>query len=298
MSTTSGFEEPNDEEYARRVESYWRQVYESDCFDIEGVRAPPCMEMNGLITFNCLSFGYPDRPLVNRYARLGLHRYNMKEGTNFDCLIKFNKRCIGASSYWITLAARDTVARSPMQTFQVQVDEKRARLLDLTCSIARVKGETTTTVPFSSDNDCVVDGRLPDWPVDAFDGSQRFYLAEGSELMYTHWIHLYLELAVCKTHMSTSDKDLSKLKIVKVAIETTEEEPLKAKNSILYIAFKGLATGGIGEHVERKAIIKSGIGEHTGFLYLNGNLCRGEEELTPMSVVERCIQYRDRLLNV
>ncbi|XP_020891469.1 UPF0725 protein At1g02770 isoform X2 [Arabidopsis lyrata subsp. lyrata] len=269
--STSRFEEPNDEEYARRVESYWRQVYESDCFDIEGVRAPPCMEMNGLITFNCLSFGYPDRPLVNRYARLGLHRYNMKEGTNFelDCLIKFNKRCIGASSYWITLAARDTVARSPMQTFQVQVDEKRARLLDLTCSIARVKGETTTTAPFSSHNDCVVDGRLPDWPVDAFDGSQRFYL-----------------------------KDLSKLKIVKVAIETTEEEPLKAKNSILYIAFKGLATGGIGEHVERKAIIKSGIGEHTGFLYLKGNLCRGEEELTPMSVVERCIQYRDRLLTV
>lgn len=27
-------------------------------------------------------------------------------------------------------------------------------------------------------------------------------------MLYTHWIHLYLELAVCKTHMSISDVGL------------------------------------------------------------------------------------------
>ncbi|CAL9232164.1 unnamed protein product [Arabidopsis halleri] len=76
-------------------------------------------------------------------------------------------------------------------------------------------------------------------------------------------------------------EDLSKLKIVKVTIETT---------------FKGLASGGIGEHVERKDIIKSGVSECTRFLYLKGNLCWGEEDLTPMSLEEICNQNMQRLL--
>lgn len=110
------------------------------------------------------TFTYPYRPLVKRYAKLGLHRYNIKEvffwylnntycvyvitnlfvfqGTNFelDALIKFNMRSVGACSFLITLAARDTVAGRPMQIFQVRVDENRYGLLDATCTTARIKG--------------------------------------------------------------------------------------------------------------------------------------------------------------
>lgn len=94
------------------------------------------------------TFTYPYRPLVNRYAKLGLHRYNMmKKGTNFELvtLIKFNMVSTGACSFLITLAAAVTTRRLPMQFFQVRVDENRYGLLDATCTIARIKGDTTTS---------------------------------------------------------------------------------------------------------------------------------------------------------
>lgn len=66
------------------------------------------------------------------------------QGTNFelDALIKFNMRSVGACSFLITLAARDTdtVAGRPMQIFQVRVDENRYGRLDATCTTARIKG--------------------------------------------------------------------------------------------------------------------------------------------------------------
>ncbi|XP_019088037.1 PREDICTED: UPF0725 protein EMB2204-like isoform X1 [Camelina sativa] len=261
--------------------------------------------MGGLMRFSCLGFHsslYPYRPLVNRYARLGLHPYNMKEVTNFKLhhLIKFNFRSSGASSFLMTLAAVDPVANSLVQTFQVQVDEANCGFLDVICSISRIRGDTTSE-RFSSSYD---NARLPDWPSHNFIDSQRFYLVQGSELPYPHWIYLYLELAVLKYDIRISDVNLSfslflhinahttegdcwlllqdffwsNLEIVQVAIETTEEAPLQAKNSILYITFKGLATGGIGQHVERKAIIKSFFSEPSGFLSLKGHLCKEEEE--------------------
>ncbi|XP_010442503.1 PREDICTED: UPF0725 protein EMB2204-like isoform X2 [Camelina sativa] len=236
--------------------------------------------MGGLMRFSCLGFHsslYPYRPLVNRYARLGLHPYNMKEVTNFKLhhLIKFNFRSSGASSFLMTLAAVDPVANSLVQTFQVQVDEANCGFLDVICSISRIRGDTTSE-RFSSSYD---NARLPDWPSHNFIDSQRFYLVQGSELPYPHWIYLYLELAVLKYDIRISDDFFwSNLEIVQVAIETTEEAPLQAKNSILYITFKGLATGGIGQHVERKAIIKSFFSEPSGFLSLKGHLCKEEEE--------------------
>lgn len=45
------------------------------------------------------------------------------------------------SPYYITLAACHTVSRGSMKIFQVQVNENCLGRLDLTCSVARLKGE-------------------------------------------------------------------------------------------------------------------------------------------------------------
>lgn len=241
------------------------------------------------------TFTYPYHPLVKRYAKLGLHRYNIKEGTNFelDALIKFNMRSVGACSFLITLAARDTVAGRPMQIFQVRVDENRFGRLDATCTTARIKGETT-------DGFCLpqpVYG-FPGWPSDdvVFDASERFCSVEISKLRSNPWIRLYLELAVYTKDRRISDEDLSKLEIVKVVIETTyDEPPLKAKSSDLYIVFKGLARNGLGEQLERKAIIKSVFDEQTGSLSLMGDLCKSQDDVTFMSVEEMHYRFRQSL---
>ncbi|RID42556.1 hypothetical protein BRARA_J02430 [Brassica rapa] len=264
----------------------------NDGFDIEGIRG------SGLMPFSCQglsTFTYPYRPLVKRYAKLGLHRYNIKEGTNFelDALIKFNMRSVGACSFLITLAARDTVAGRPMQIFQVRVDENRFGRLDATCTTARIKGETT-------DGFCLpqpVYG-FPGWPSDdvVFDASERFCSVEISKLRSNPWIRLYLELAVYTKDRRISDEDLSKLEIVKVVIETTyDEPPLKAKSSDLYIVFKGLARNGLGEQLERKAIIKSVFDEQTGSLSLMGDLCKSQDDVTFMSVEEMHYRFRQSL---
>ena len=48
-------------------------------------------------------------------------------------------RYCGASSFYITLEARDTVTRGPLQTFQVCADEKDFGYLNVVCSVARIK---------------------------------------------------------------------------------------------------------------------------------------------------------------
>jgi hypothetical protein len=63
---------------------YWRQVAESDGFDIESVQIPPSMygRINGLIPHNCeINTPLPYRVLGKHYAKLGLHRYNMLKVT-------------------------------------------------------------------------------------------------------------------------------------------------------------------------------------------------------------------------
>jgi len=111
-----------------------------------------------------------------------------------------------------------------------------------------------------------------------------------SEWQATDWISMYLELVITTTDKSISIKPevLSKLEIVKVAIETAtkDEEPsnerLKAYRAHVYITFKGLAEPRahervfeIGEHVERQAIVRRVMG-HRGDLTLKGKLCGGQ----------------------
>ncbi|KAL0720627.1 hypothetical protein Bca4012_035226 [Brassica carinata] len=262
----------NKEEYFGGLDEYWRRVNESQGLDIEGIVGPKGMVASGqLLSYQCEGLGgrsYPFSQKVKCYGRLGLRRYNLIQGTNFELqhLIKFNMRYSGACSFYITLEAVDTLTRGPAQTFQVCADELCLGYLNVDCSLARMKGggETTGVLAVHGGGGGSTKKALPNWPSDA--EIQRLYTVDRSELVSTHWILLYLEL-----------EKFSSLELLKVAIETDDETPLQAKSSVLYIAFRGLATiDGTDESVEQKVVIKSLFNELTGSLALQGILLKDE----------------------
>ncbi|XP_019100734.1 PREDICTED: UPF0725 protein EMB2204-like [Camelina sativa] len=172
------------------------------------------------------------------------------------------------SSYYITLVASDPASGSVL-TFQVKVDENWLHRLNLTVSVARPKG-TMEPLPLQDDlradrvlHDLHDDDGLSAWPSeDAFNDTNRFHIMEESELLDTDWIRLYVELLLCSKDRLLRDSDLSKLKIVKVAVEASNEdvEPQSerlnaAKSATFYITFR-LGIWGIREHVERRAIVR------------------------------------------
>ncbi|XP_020866285.1 UPF0725 protein At1g23960 [Arabidopsis lyrata subsp. lyrata] len=293
-----------DEEFFRLQREYWRQVAESDGFDIENVRVPDSMvgKIAGLIPHDCLRYRrFPYGVLVKHYAIVGLHRYNMLKGTNFQFgrLMKFNMLQNCVSSFYMTLEAFDhfVSGRFP-KTFQIRIDEKTYGSLDLTVSIARTTDEVTTKKPFiphyyggAVADGIIFEGELPDWPSDDdLKHRKRFYVVKESEWRDTAWIFMYLELVLCAHDRSITDADLARLKIVKVAIETSIEdalpnERLKAKSANVYILFKGLEEPRVpqqvfvtGMDVERKAIIRR-VMDDAGYLTLVGKLCGGVKKV-------------------
>ncbi|KAG2326268.1 hypothetical protein Bca52824_008996 [Brassica carinata] len=276
----------NKEEYFGGLDEYWRRVNESQGLDIEGIVGPKGMVASGqLLSYQCEGLGgrsYPFSQKVKCYGRLGLRRYNLIQGTNFELqhLIKFNMRYSGACSFYITLEAVDTLTRGPAQTFQVCADELCLGYLNVDCSLARMKGggETTGVLAVHGGGGGSTKKALPNWPSDA--EIQRLYTVDRSELVSTHWILLYLELVLSieyGNYCNFSEEKFSSLELLKVAIETDDETPLQAKSSVLYIAFRGLATiDGTDESVEQKVVIKSLFNELTGSLALQGILLKDE----------------------
>ncbi|EOA38329.1 hypothetical protein CARUB_v10009830mg [Capsella rubella] len=279
---------------------YWRQANESEGFDLENISLPSSgFVITGLLPIDCQKYYYPCRILMELYAKVGLYRYNMLEGTNFqfDSLIKFNISQTCFPSYYMTLFAQDPVACPSGKTFQVRVGDQHFRTLALVCSVARPKGEVTTETPFiphfdgGAAADGIFKGELPDWPSDdALKDEKRFYLVKKSEWQATDWISMFLELVVCENDTSIAEdrKVVSKLEIVKVVVETATEdvelpiERLKTKNANVYIMFKGMAelqahrrVFEIGVDVERKAIVRR-VMDNSGDLFLTGKLCGGQ----------------------
>ncbi|KFK36065.1 hypothetical protein AALP_AA4G073300 [Arabis alpina] len=269
---------------------YWSRVAKSDGFDIEGIPRTPYTV--GLLAYNCASM--PEDLMVKHYAMLGLHRYNMLEGTSLKLhtLLKYNRLQNVVSSYFMTLNARNSDDRSRQEIFQVRIDERKINSLDLTCSLARPKDkkddEVTTKKPFMAHfHGCAVpdsdlfDGELPDWPSDeALNDTKRFYVLTSSDRQANDWINLYLQLLICANDPMSAQikpKFMSDLQILKVAIEThigdaKPKERLEAKCANVYITFKGLDTIPMideigGEHV-RKAIVRRVISP--GFLTIVG----------------------------
>lgn len=277
---------------------------------MENVSIPSnmCGMITGLLPFDCVRYSYPYCVLVNLYAKVGLHRYNMLKGTNFqlDSLVKFNMLQNCVSSFYMTLLAHDPAAPDPLEkTFQVRVDEQKANHLDFECSIARIKDEVITEKPFVPHfhGDAVADGffkgELPDWPSDdALNDGKRFYLVKESEWQANDWISMYLELVICAYDRRIRERDVfSLLEILEVAIETGVEdvepsnERLKAKSVNVYIKFKGMANVitprmifESGEHVERKAVVRRVLDEHSGDMTLSGKFCGGQSTRNQPSV--------------
>uniref|UniRef100_M4D7D5 Uncharacterized protein n=2 Tax=Brassica campestris TaxID=3711 RepID=M4D7D5_BRACM len=259
---------------------YWRQVNESE--------------------------NYPHPVMVNLYAKVGLHRYNMFKETNFqlDSLVKFNMLQHCLSSFYITLLAHDPALHPLEKTFQVKVGEQKIHCLHI-ITISRVKDEVNPKKPFvphfhdAAKEDGLFKGELladsffkvelPDWPSnDALNDGKRFYLVKESEWQANDWIPLYLELVICADARLVAKRDVvSKLEILEVAIETGIEdveppnERLKATRAYVYIKFKGLANVcsprmifEIGEHVERKAVVRRVLDKY-GCLTILGKFCGG-----------------------
>ncbi|KAG2326264.1 hypothetical protein Bca52824_008993 [Brassica carinata] len=226
----------NKEEYFGGLDEYWRRVNESQGLDIEGIVGPKGMVASGqLLSYQCEGLGgrsYPFSQKVKCYGRLGLRRYNLIQGTNFELqhLIKFNMRYSGACSFYITLEAVDTLTRGPAQTFQVCADGvfglSECGLFPRTYESETTSGGETSVLAVHGGGGGSTKKALPNWPSDA-----EINAFTRSEL-----------------------EKFSSLELLKVAIETDDETPLQAKSSVLYIAFRGLATiDGTDESVEQKS---------------------------------------------
>ncbi|KAL0699942.1 hypothetical protein Bca4012_056064 [Brassica carinata] len=269
------------EEYTRVRDDYWRVVEESEGFDLEKVSIPPYMSGTVCVmrTFKGHKGRYPYGDLVKGYCTVGLHRYNMMQGTNYQLssLIKFNMTMNCVSSYYLTLLAQDPDVSQPEKTFQVRIDEKAYGRLDLTCSVARIKEEAK------------VEGASSKEPfIPHHHGGPEAH----APFVATDWIPTYLVLVIYSHDklIVTRDPDYrSKLKIINVVIETSADDSLpskdrlKAKSAHVYITFKGLAepqaprqSFKVGDHLERRAIVRRVICESTGEMSLLGKLCGGE----------------------
>ncbi|CAN6893324.1 unnamed protein product [Brassica oleracea] len=198
---------------------------------------------------------YPNCALVKLFAKLGLHRYNWLEGTNFQFgrLKRFNMGS-AATAYFITLVARLPTSHLE-QIFQVVVEEERLGILDLTCRHSRPhegtessKKEMPSLRPHRQPVPTSYKDRLFDWPSSdfawpsSFSDTKRFYLLNESELQ-CDWISLYVELAICTSHRKIKARDLTKfhLEIVQVAIESLDDkEPpsLMSRAALLYVTYK------------------------------------------------------------
>ncbi|CAN7004522.1 unnamed protein product [Brassica oleracea var. botrytis] len=241
--------------------NYWDQVRESGGFDIEHITAP--QNTCGLMPYDCENerIRYPNRVLVNLYARLGLHRYNLSEGTNleFHHLKKFN------------------TTTTSLVTFLVGVSEQIYGRLNLMVFIARPQANSPSPLrkeavwpQLGITNDAYYDKGFPFWPTD-FDDTERFYLLKDPELQGNDWIRLYLELALCSNDRNIPERHVSQLQIVRVAVETIEY--VVVSNVNFYITFKGLhvaQVGEDGEHVERTVIVRRFVDLSTGYFTLKG----------------------------
>ncbi|CAA7040256.1 unnamed protein product [Microthlaspi erraticum] len=208
----------------------WKLVKEYGVFDIPGstidYEQEICNEQS------------PCPGLVLLYARMGLHRYNLLEGTKFELsgvtkYVQSKGTC--ACCYYITLDAIDPAAvGSCFKLFRLKYQNKV--LADI----------------FS----CAM---LPEFEV------------KESELQDNDWILLYIELAIAIVKNS-EDKAFGppKLEIVKVAMDANGEG-LNAINAIFYVRYKDLNEAEIGKALDRFAIVRRRFHEDTQCFSLVGS---------------------------
>ncbi|CAN7050300.1 unnamed protein product, partial [Brassica rapa subsp. trilocularis] len=144
-------------DFDRAQRDYWRQVRQSEAFDIGNVSIPSnmCGMITGLFPIDCIrERGYPYHVLVNLYAKVGLHRYNMLKVIK-NSLLKCNM-------------------------LQNLIDHQEPLIPHF---------------PGDAVDDGFFKGELPDWPSDdALNDGKRFYLVR---LFWQANYLMYLELIIC-----------------------------------------------------------------------------------------------------
>ncbi|CAH8291089.1 unnamed protein product [Eruca vesicaria subsp. sativa] len=231
----------------------WRKVWETDGFDMGELRDHRYWGMHAFK-------GGEDCPIeVQLYAKLGLHRYNMLEGTNLQLheIEKYNREGnFMPARYYITSLAEDPATQS-LVTFQTELYERSCNTLKHTCVIARLKGTKSTenVDHFHDDRD------LPEWPSFDDDKCSRFlYEVLESEWEENDWIGLYLEVAVVATDRHNDNPNLSGLKILNVVVETEENLPketlLKCFRSVVVYIIYDEDVGGDNGVCKRRAIVR------------------------------------------
>ncbi|CAA7048246.1 unnamed protein product [Microthlaspi erraticum] len=261
---------------AEDEDKYWDIVWKYDGFDVEHVKEP-CHCLRAMQVIKCKP--NEDCPLeVTLYAKMGLHRYNMIQGTDLklDRIQKYNKHLhVLPSTYYITLVAWNpaTGTRVP---FQTSIHEIKWNVLDVQCRIARLKEKRGTKAKVEKTPGFyhVV---VPKWPEDDVLADQnRFYVVPESEWQENDWIILYLQLAFVTTNRYSNNLKLSDLKIVEVMVETKENveppsERLKGfKDAVLYIKYD--QDLGEGQVSKRRAIITRDVDSRSGHMSLIGKI--------------------------
>ncbi|CAH8354044.1 unnamed protein product [Eruca vesicaria subsp. sativa] len=291
-----------EEETLRKAEElFWRKVDETDGFDIE-IEGAPC-RFGGMSVHK----GGADCPLVVQlYAKVGLHRYNMLQGTNLH-LHEVEKYVLVCTfmpvAYYITLIAQDP-ATSSFVVFQTQVDQRDLGQMDFSCFTSRPKGIKSDIYPkqfFDAK-------KLPEkWPSEeAFADKSRFLYKVGNTLMNDidnvaalispslfasqlqksdweehDWIHLYMEI-VFFYRDRWLNHNMSDLKILDVVLETSENLPYETvlkslRNVTVYIRYdQDLGADGVCKHI---AIVRRTVEPTTQCVCL-----LGDSQLVPDSV--------------
>ncbi|CAH8356339.1 unnamed protein product [Eruca vesicaria subsp. sativa] len=253
----------NREAFAREAAETKELVEKYGIFDLKGSRFGLCV--------NKCTKDDPCPRFVRLYAKMGLHRYNLLQGTKFKLKgVRKYIETLGspAATYYITLYAIDQAGGSSCQTFQIQVSQMGCNQFMLTCDIARIRGECK-----SAKQTMLLDIRLPEWPPE--NPFERYCLGK-EELKSNDWIRLYLKLTLA-TRVRYGDSKIQ-LEIVNVATDLVPPG-LNAKNATFYIRYNDLSKIALGEVSDDIAIVRRRFDEDTGCFVLVGQSHRSSEIL-------------------
>ncbi|CAH8340134.1 unnamed protein product [Eruca vesicaria subsp. sativa] len=265
-----------EEETIRKAEElFWRKVDETDGFDIE-IEGAPC-RFGGMSVHK----GGADCPLVVQlYAKVGLHRYNMLQGTNLH-LHEIEKYVLVCTfmpvAYYITLIAQDP-ATSSFVVFQTQVDQRDLGQMDFSCFISRPKGLIYYRFLYKVGNTLMND---IDNVAALISPSLFASQLQKSDWEEHDWIHLYMEI-VFFYRDRWLNHNMSDLKILDVVLETSEDLPYETvlkslRNVTVYIRYdQDLGADGVCKHI---AIVRRTVEPTTHCVCL-----LGDSHLVPDSV--------------
>ncbi|CAH8390522.1 unnamed protein product [Eruca vesicaria subsp. sativa] len=233
----------------KREDEFMEKVSQCGGFDIEHLRGRPACFWAAEIAEDETA----PKDIV-LYARFGIHKYNMIEGTNLQLhgIEKYNVyRKVPYSIHHVTAVAKDPSAGGSLVTFQTSFYEEGFGVKRLSCFIARPKLGPHGNITLDEDDSPLTESEptdkssLPEWPGEnAFEDKKHYYVVKKSEVRKNDWIRLYLELAFYTANLALPNLDLSKLVITKVAVYSSDEsivvpnERLTARNAIFYIKYK------------------------------------------------------------